>query len=99
MENTQNRIKNIVHGYKELFPEEYKVTVKAVEMQRRIQKDEFGSTQNSGNIQRALLEYPETLSTMLIQQLNEEELTYFKSKEGARWFARTFPMFSLATKI
>lgn len=99
METTQNRIKNIVRGYIELFPEEYKITVEAVEMQRRIQKDEYASASNSGTIERALLEYPETLSTMLIQQLNEEELTYFKSKEGARWFARTFPMFSLAVKI
>jgi len=98
MQNIQNKIKNIVFGYKELFPEEYKTSVQAIEMQRRIVKDEYASI-GGGNLQRAILEYPETLSTMLIQQLDVDGLTYFKSKEGARWFAKQFPMFSLAEKI
>lgn len=99
IQTTQNKIKNIVFGYKELFPQEYKIAVAAVEMQRRIQKDEYASTGGDGNLQRAILEYPEKLSMMLIQKLDVDELTYFKSKEGARWFAKTFPMFSLAEKI
>jgi len=31
--------------------------------------------------------------------LEPEEMTYYKSKEGARWFTTTFKEFALATTI
>lgn len=97
----QNRIKNLVEAYKRLFPEEYTRVCEAVIMLRQVQEDEFGSlkVETSGVApQRILHEIPEKLYMSFIQELTEEELTYWKSKEGGRWFCKEFPMFSV-TKI
>jgi hypothetical protein len=100
VELTKNRIRNIVFGYKELFPNEYGNVVKFIANNRRLQENEFASMkQEHAVIQRALYELPEKLSTMLFQELSGEELTYFKSKQGGRWFAKTFPQFALSVKI
>lgn len=96
----RKRISNLVAGYKELFPEEYEMTVKFIEDNRRLQANEFSALKNEHAIlERALYEIPEKLSTMIFQELSEEELNYFKSKQGGRWFAKSFPQFALATKI
>ena len=99
--HTQARIKNLVEGYKKLFPEEYKIACEAVIMQRHIQNDEFASVKGehaAPSVQRKLYEIPETLYMTLIKELDGDELNYWKSKEGGRWFADTFKQFSL-TKI
>lgn len=100
MEHTQQRIKNLVETYKMGFPEEYRDACKVVEQNRKLQNDEFASTnQELNTLQRAVYEIPETLLTVFIKNLSEDELRYLKSKEGARWFARALPQFSLAHKI
>ena len=99
VQHTKSRIQNLVKGYKELFPNEYTMVVEAVEMQRRLQKDEFASVQHEGVIGRALIEWPEKLHSMIYDTLDSEELEYFISKECIRWFAKTFPEFALAEKI
>jgi hypothetical protein len=100
MQKTQNKIKNVVKLYKETFPEEYKTVCEGIEMSRRLQKDEFGSTQDGSNfVGRILYETPEKLQSLIIKNLDVEELEYFKSKEGARWFANTFREFRVADKI
>ena len=97
---TKNRIKSIVGGYKALFPEEYEALVKFIEQNRKLQDNEFASLKKEQNmLERALYEISETLDTMIGQKLSAEELTFFKSKEGGRWFAKTFPQFALAIKI
>lgn len=99
--HTQNRIKNLVEGYKTLFPEEYKVVCESVIMLRQVQNDEFASVKGEHDgpgIQRILHEIPEKLYMSFVKELDGDELNYWKSKEGGRWFCKTFPMFSL-TKV
>ena len=96
--HTQKRIKNIVQLYKQMFPQEYKTVCEAVIMQRKLQHDEFASVkgEHAGvSAQRALMETPEKLYMSFANQLDGEELNYFKSVEGARWFIKEFPEFSL----
>lgn len=97
-QHAQNRIKNLVQGYKTLFPEEYKSACEGVIMQRQIQKDEFASLGGNHVAERILHEIPEKLYMSLVKELSAEELDYWKSKEGGRWFADAFPQFSL-TKV
>lgn len=96
----KKKVKNLVDGYKILFPDEYKTVVVWIETNRRIQENEFASLkQDNGMVQRAIYELPEALSVSIEKELDGEQLAYFKTKECARWFAKTFPEFSLATKI
>ena len=99
--HTQKRIKNIVEAYKLGFPNEYRIVCDGVIMNRKIQADEIGTIkgEHSGaSAQRALFELPEALYQSMYDALDGDEITYFKSKEGGRWFAKAFPMFSL-TKV
>jgi len=96
--HTQTRIKNLVEGYKKLFPEEYEKVCDAVIMLRQVQRDEFAALKGEHVAQRILHEIPEKLYQSLVKELDGEELLYWKSNEGGRWFAKTFPQFSL-TKV
>lgn len=98
VKHTQKRIENIVSVYRLAFPNEYKTACEGVIMQREMQTDELGTlnVELSGAApQRALYEIPENLFNALLKQLDEEELTYWKTKEGARWFIKAAPEFSL----
>lgn len=97
-QKTQNRIKNLVEGYKIFFPQEYEKVCDAIIMQRQVQADEFATLKGEHVVQRALYEISENLYSSFIKELTSEELEYFKTNEGGRWFAKEFPMFSL-TKI
>lgn len=98
METTKNRIKNMVEVYKRAFPNEYKTACEGIEMNRRIQKE--GGKIEQGIISgRIVHEIPEKLYTIFITELNGAELEFYKSKDGSRWFAKTFPEFSLIQKI
>lgn len=99
IKNTQARIKNLVKGYAQYYPEEYKLSVEAIEMQRRIQADEYASVKGGAHVLRALYELPERLMNAIYQELDTDELNYLKTKEGGRWFAKAHPQFSLLTKI
>jgi hypothetical protein len=91
----KKKIRRIVANYKLLNPEDYKLTRKAVDMKRKLLQDpRFGTGENID--MRALFEISETLSTSLIRGLDTEASNWFKSKEGGRWFARTYGEFSLA---
>lgn len=97
--HTQKRISNLVQVYKMAFPVEYKTACEAVVMQRQMQNDETGALkgEHSGaSAQRILHEIPENLYMSFIKELDGDEMTYFKSKEGARWFTKTNPQFALA---
>lgn len=97
-QHAQKRIKNIVQLYKQMFPQEYKQACEAVIMLRKMQEDEFATVkgEHAGvSAQRALMETPEKLYMSLANELDGEELLYFKSVEGARWFIKVFPEFSL----
>ena len=95
---TQKRILNMVEVYKLAFPEEYKQVCEAIIMSRKLLKEETGAVSgehSAPSAQRVLHELPEKLYMAFVQGLDGEELDYFKSKEGARWFTKNCPQFAL----
>lgn len=74
-------------------------------MQRGLFLDDFASAKLQGSPDtRALFEIPVDLHEMLVTNLSEEEMEWFKAggrdrKEGALWFAKTFKDFTLPNKI
>lgn len=99
MTKTKNKIKNVVKLYTEMFKDEYNQFIKESETRKQLVRDEFASIKGTMYLQRAILSIPEKLNVAIIKNLTEEELKYWKSKECARWFAKTFPIFSLPKKI
>lgn len=98
----QAKLKEIVKSYRELFPAEYKAVCQIVKQKRKQMKDEFASLKGSGAnkthgvVERALYETSETMAVIIRRQLDESETEWLQSREGARWFQRTFKEFSLA---
>ena len=68
---------------------------------REVLKDDKFAQANVGSSSgmRALFEMPEEVFTALLMQLDEEEMVWFKTKEGGRWFAKTFPTFAYPSKV
>lgn len=98
-EHTNRRILNLVEVYKMAFPNEYKMACDGVIMQRQLQENETGElkgTHSGVSAQRVLFECPEKLYTTFISSLDGDEMEYFKSKEGARWFCKAVPQFAIA---
>lgn len=90
---TKKKLKFAVAAYKRQYPEDYKIVCKGIAMKRSLKRDEYATIE--GSDMRGLFEIPEDLHTAFVQALDEEEIVWFKTKEGGRWFARTFPEFSL----
>lgn len=101
----KKHIEQIVRNYIRLYPKDYEIVKKGIEMQRGLYLDDFASAKHSGSATtRALYEIPERLHEMLVMGLEEEEMVWLKSggashKEGGRWFAKTFPAFKLPRNI
>lgn len=99
MTSTKKHIAHIVETYKKLNKAEYLTVCDGIRMQRDIHADKFASAKLQGSPDmRALFEIPMTLNEMLINNLDEGEMEWFKAggttrKEGARWFAKKFPEF------
>lgn len=104
MLTAQKHIRQVVETYIKLYPEEFEIVKEGIKMQRGLHLDEFASAKGTGSDMRALFEIPVTLSEMLITDLSEEEMEWFKAggrdrKEGGRWFAKTFTDFALPDSI
>lgn len=103
MQSAKDHITQIVEEYIKLFPDEFSTFKKAMEMQRYMLKDQdHGLAEGTNSGMRVMFEMPVQLSEMLIMQLSEEEMEWFKAggsnrKEGAYWFARKFKAFTLPT--
>jgi hypothetical protein len=100
---TKERIKSLVNEYIKLFPEEYIAFCKGTEALRQMAGNKFALLEGSKDT-RILYEMPETLHTILTQQLTVEELHWLKAggkngHDGGRWFAKTFPTFRIARHI
>lgn len=98
MNGTKKLITKIVKDYTIAYKEEFALFKQAMGMKKSTLRDEFGKPEGS-DYHRALLEFPETLYTDFIMKLNEEQLVWFKTKEGAHWFAKEFPLFCLPNKV
>lgn len=99
MKDIQLKIKALVEDYIRLFPEEYESVKRIVKDKRELQKKKTAELENFGFVERALFEYPARLFNLLQSQLTEDEKAYFQSKEGARWFGRTFKEFLITNAI
>lgn len=88
----------IVKDYIQDFPEEFRIVKKGIAAKRLLTRNEFANLEGS-DYSRALYEISETLSNLFITRLNEEQMVWFKTKEGARWFAREFQAFALPFSI
>lgn len=98
MLTTKKHITLLVNLYIKSHPLDYESFVKGVAMMRALTQDEFATLYGSHDT-RALFEMPEDLHNDLVMGLNEEEMVWFKSKIGGRWFAKTFKDFALAESI
>lgn len=105
MQNAKTHITQIVKAYIELFPDDFQTVKDGIALTRNNYLDEYASAKLNGSPDmRALFEIPVDLSEMLIMQLTEEEMEWFKAggadrKEGGRWFAKNFPAFALPNSI
>lgn len=99
MIKAQEKIKEIIKTYITLFNVEYRLFTKQQRELREGLINEFAANKGDNLIERRLFDVPATLHTMLIEKLDGENLKYFKSKEGARWFAKSFKEFRTAQKI
>lgn len=95
-DTTKGKIKQAVKAYKRRYPDQYKIVCKAIALKRSMKKDEYARIDHSD--MRGLFEIPEDLHTAFVMLLDAEEITWFKTKDGGRWFARQYPEFSLPDK-
>lgn len=90
-------IEATVSAYIRQFPDEYRIVCDAIKGKRKLTHDEFASVESTKEkyVERGLYEIPETLSIALILELNDGAITFLKTKQGGRWFARRYPEFAL----
>lgn len=93
---TKKKIKFAVAAYKRRYPDAYRIVCNAINMKRSLNRDEYATIESSD--MRGLFEIPEDLHTAFVMALDEEEIVWFKTTEGGRWFARTFPEFALPNR-
>ena len=89
------KIHQIVRDYREMFPEEYELDIKAIEEDRVNLKTKFAEVQKTHAIKRALYSIGTKLDAMFLQALTRDEQKELSTVEGGRWFAKEFPQFSL----
>lgn len=105
MGGAKHTIRQIVQGYKLLYPDEYEAVVKMVREKRGLLADEKFGTDKSGGSQRGLFEIPELIHQSIVDLLSDDQLLWFKTgtklepNAGGRWFAKTFPEFALPNQI
>jgi hypothetical protein len=93
MEKTKNKIIALVKEYKALYPREYRAFLSYMRDKRLKLKDNYATVKGSQTLKRALYEIPENLDNILMLKLTLEEKTWYKTKEGAMWFAKQFREF------
>lgn len=91
MDTTKKKIENIVKDYIKKYPAEYELLKEAIKMKRIMNKEGFDKQTDM----RPLFELSETLQSMIITGLEDDEITWFKTKNGGNWFSKEFKVFSL----
>lgn len=95
------RIRTAVRDYQEMFPQDYKNLMKAIEYSRQNLKTQYAEMPDTrgGSDMRLLFEIDEKLSTMIGMKLTHDEVAEFRDTENTRWFAKEFPQFAIAKSI
>lgn len=97
---TKLKISSIVKMYTDVFVAEFNDFKFGMRKKREsLQDSKFAQIKNSDFIERALYEMPETLFELLTNRLDLEEINELKTKDGGRWFAKTFKDFRISEKI
>lgn len=99
LETTQGKLRNATKLYKSTYQKDYEAVVEICRQKRDTNKNKTGSLEGDHVMERALVEYPEDLDILFIQNLDEEEYNWFGTTEGKRWFAKEFPEFRIAHEI
>lgn len=94
----KEKLKKVVSDYQLTCPEEYALVKEMIADKRGTIIDKFARLDKNSDT-RALFEFSETLSQMILTALTDEDQKWFDSVEGGRWFAKTFPAFRLAKEI
>ena len=89
--DVKKKIAGVVKQYIKDYPSEFELLKEAVVMRRALNAHGFEKKADM----RPLYELSDTLHTMLNLKLEEDEMTWFKSKKGGNWFAKEFKIFSL----
>lgn len=97
---TQLKISQLVAEYKRVFPDEYEDFLKYAQYVRDTQATKYAELNMPESlVQRKLGEVPETLFTALQMKLYPNEMEYFKSKEGSRWFYKKHKEFRISKEV
>ncbi len=97
---SQENITAVVRNYIKRYPREYSLFKGQNIKRSHSQKNKFASVgKGQGALERKITEVPETLFTMMTVNLPLEDMEYYKSKNGTRWFAGQFPEFRIAGRI
>lgn len=87
-----------VDEYKRTFPSEWSGFLRSNADKLRASNDDFGEVMGSDLVERKLFEMPETLYTILTLRLSKDDMDWFRTKEGSRWFAKAYPQFRTSTR-
>ena len=89
----------IVKDYVRVFPQEYALFREGMRKKLADKSNDFSEVKGADYLQREICEWPETLDAMFTTRLPEDALKWFYTKEGTRWFAKSYPQFSAARKL
>lgn len=96
----ETKVSKIITEYIELFPEEADAFQRQMKQKKDNLRTKFAELKKSDSVERQIHEIPETLHLGFKGLLTESEYKWImETKEGARWFAKMFPVFSVPEKI
>lgn len=98
MIEAQKKLRAVVEQYKKFYRDEYIFVCNQIKAKRANQNTKFAETKMDF-AERALTEVPETLFGLFQRLLSEDEIQYYASREGTKWFAKTFPEFKAGDKV
>lgn len=95
--DSQARITILVTEYERVFNVEFKMFRKALRVKKANLKTKWAET-GSEMLERLLYEVPETLDSLFMVRLSEDDKEYLGSLEGSKWFTNTFAQYRVTEK-
>ncbi len=93
------KISTAVADYMRMFPEDWELCAKEIEMYREGLIDGMAEIKGQHALERHLFSIPEKLSVMIGKKLEDHEAAEFKGKEASRWFTKEFPQFAITKHV
>lgn len=98
MDTAKTRIAEMLKEYIRVYPIEWADFQLSIKEKLSLSKNDFGELDGSNLIERKLFEMPETLYIIFELKMDKAELEWFKTKEGSRWFVKTYPQFNTSVR-